>query len=103
MTPTSVTFVSAPPVGTAGNQPRPVSGSRTAKVLPCPGSESITSRPRWRLRSEEHTSELQSLMRKSYAVLCLKKKKKNTEYVNYKNHKEDHIIIRSIKHKHQRH
>src|SRR3546814_7689488 len=29
------------------------------------------------LRSEEHTSELQSLMRISYAVLCLKKKKKN--------------------------
>src|SRR3546814_4205448 len=28
------------------------------------------------LRSEEHTSELQSLMRISYAVLCLKKKKK---------------------------
>src|SRR3546814_10796429 len=27
------------------------------------------------LRSEEHTSELQSLMRISYAVLCLKKKK----------------------------
>src|SRR3546814_6912575 len=27
-------------------------------------------------RSEEHTSELQSLMRNSYAVLCLKKKKK---------------------------
>src|SRR3546814_3437460 len=30
------------------------------------------------LRSEEHTSELQSLMRISYAVFCLKKKKKNT-------------------------
>src|SRR3546814_2673501 len=29
-------------------------------------------------RSEEHTSELQSLMRKSYAVFCLKKKKHNT-------------------------
>src|SRR3546814_11308077 len=28
-------------------------------------------------RSEEHTSELQSLMRSSYAVFCLKKKKKN--------------------------
>src|SRR3546814_2957156 len=27
-------------------------------------------------RSEEHTSELQSLMRSSYAVFCLKKKKK---------------------------
>src|SRR3546814_1482002 len=30
------------------------------------------------LRSEEHTSELQSLMRNSYAVFCLKKKKKYT-------------------------
>src|SRR3546814_7934503 len=29
------------------------------------------------LRSEEHTSELQSLMRNSYAVFCLKKKKNN--------------------------
>src|SRR3546814_2279365 len=29
------------------------------------------------LRSEEHTSELQSLMRTSYAVFCLKKKKTN--------------------------
>src|SRR3546814_7431416 len=30
-------------------------------------------------RSEEHTSELQSLMRISYAVFCLKKKKKKTD------------------------
>src|SRR3546814_5571888 len=30
------------------------------------------------LRSEEHTSELQSLMRISYAVFCLKKKKNHT-------------------------
>src|SRR3546814_8775758 len=30
-----------------------------------------------RLRSEEHTSELQSLMRTSYAVFCLKKKQKS--------------------------
>src|SRR3546814_4189697 len=30
-------------------------------------------------RSEEHTSELQSLMRLSYAVFCLKKKKKKNE------------------------
>src|SRR3546814_4877569 len=28
----------------------------------------------WHLRSEEHTSELQSIMRTSYAVYCLKKK-----------------------------
>src|SRR3546814_9858954 len=34
---------------------------------------------RWRWRSEEHTSELQSLMRNSYAVFCLKKKNINTK------------------------
>src|SRR3546814_1241735 len=33
-----------------------------------------------RSRSEEHTSELQSLMRISYAVFCLKKKIKHTKY-----------------------
>src|SRR3546814_11485646 len=38
-------------------------------------------------RSEEHTSELQSLMRISYAVFCLKKKKTKT-----KNHKDDKDI-----------
>src|SRR3546814_8306855 len=36
------------------------------------------------LRSEEHTSELQSLMRISYAVFCLKKKKQNTSQNKYK-------------------
>src|SRR3546814_5552801 len=39
----------------------------------------IFSRP---LRSEEHTSELQSLMRISYAVFCLKKKKYNNTKKN---------------------
>src|SRR3546814_4982052 len=34
------------------------------------------------MRSEEHTSELQSLMRISYAVFCLKKKKKPTNTTN---------------------
>src|SRR3546814_9488884 len=34
-------------------------------------------------RSEEHTSELQSLMRISYAVFCLKKKKTNKSHTNY--------------------
>src|SRR3546814_7573808 len=36
---------------------------------------------RWSTRSEEHTSELQSLMRISYAVFCLKKKKKNQDTI----------------------
>src|SRR3546814_2180125 len=35
-------------------------------------------------RSEEHTSELQSLMRISYAVFCLKKKKHTTNNTNTK-------------------
>src|SRR3546814_2287907 len=48
-----------------------LSGPRTSTTT-MPGS-----------RSEEHTSELQSLMRISYAVFCLKKKKKtNNTYHN---------------------
>src|SRR3546814_7848796 len=48
-----------------------------ARKLSCErmGSSQKT-RSMLRLRSEEHTSELQSLMRISYAVFCLKKKKK---------------------------
>src|SRR3546814_6214631 len=44
-------------------------------------------------RSEEHTSELQSLMRISYAVFCLKKKKKNeTNNIALDNKRKDHNI-----------
>src|SRR3546814_5698838 len=35
-----------------------------------------------KFRSEEHTSELQSLMRTSYAVFCLKKKKRVTKHTS---------------------
>src|SRR3546814_6180189 len=63
--------------------PRPVCDVRTgpsfspAKMSRClvDGSRSMIAR-RSAKRSEEHTSELQSLMRISYAVFCLKKKKK---------------------------
>src|SRR3546814_5741494 len=41
--------------------------------------EPLMHRLEQRLRSEEHTSELQSLMRISYAVFCLKKKKQPTK------------------------
>src|SRR3546814_6359684 len=44
-------------------------------------------------RSEEHTSELQSLMRISYAVFCLKKKKRTnrrTVRTKHKHHKTSH-------------
>src|SRR3546814_3134495 len=56
--------------GRAGRRGRP--GQRLRQmVMPSP-TASIT-------RSEEHTSELQSLMRISYAVFCLKKKKQITQ------------------------
>src|SRR3546814_5728428 len=41
------------------------------------GSADFKKGSRLENRSEEHTSELQSLMRISYAVLCLKKKRNN--------------------------
>src|SRR3546814_8098778 len=47
------------------------------------------------IRSEEHTSELQSLMRISYAVFCLKKKKKPTTIQHYTVYEilRTHIIL----------
>src|SRR3546814_7847228 len=39
------------------------------------------------IRSEEHTSELQSLMRISYAVFCLKKKQNNNNTTTYNHNK----------------
>src|SRR3546814_6519842 len=50
-------------------------------------------------RSEEHTSELQSLMRISYAVFCLKKKKKKMQETqqnttNHKNKKNNNNNVR---------
>src|SRR3546814_2023753 len=41
------------------------------------------------LRSEEHTSELQSLMRISYAVFCLKKKKHANSTTDYHHHQQN--------------
>src|SRR3546814_5623178 len=55
----------------------PVTAAARLFASPGPIYEFETARPGfWRLerRSEEHTSELQSLMRISYAVFCLKKK-----------------------------
>src|SRR3546814_7232824 len=50
---------------------RPSRSRCAAPILALPGGGSV------RARSEEHTSELQSLMRISYAVFCLKKNKQN--------------------------
>src|SRR3546814_10325360 len=47
----------------------------TAAVIPVAMLMTLTGMLQTRTKSEEHTSELQSLMRISYAVFCLKKKK----------------------------
>src|SRR3546814_3976989 len=50
-------------------------GHVVAPGLPGIGARADPAQLRRQARSEEHTSELQSLMRISYAVFCLKKKK----------------------------
>src|SRR3546814_9095346 len=55
------------------------SARRISTHIRLPGSRSLrVLAPALRSRSEEHTSELQSLMRISYAVFCLKKKNYTT-------------------------
>src|SRR3546814_10473597 len=57
------------------------------------GQRRIGRHEHGRKRSEEHTSELQSLMRISYAVFCLKKKKKTRTNTKTKsNHRRTNII-----------
>src|SRR3546814_13021114 len=56
------------PADTAGPSPEALKSALTAPA----GKEKLNF-PENRLRSEEHTSELQSLMRSSYAVFCLKR------------------------------
>src|SRR3546814_8798639 len=54
-----------------------------------PGNGAIMAAPVsvcHQVRSEEHTSELQSLMRNSYAVFCLKKKKTERRIITKKEH-----------------
>src|SRR3546814_8766507 len=70
-------------IGDAGAERGQQHGQRKAGERPpdrcCPARASgwrlVPSGNGWLQRSEEHTSELQSLMRISYAVFCLKKKK----------------------------
>src|SRR3546814_16416533 len=51
--------------------------ARLYRLSPQHGTARQRARVDGRRRSEEHTSELQSLMRISYAVFCLKKTKRN--------------------------
>src|SRR3546814_4133345 len=83
--PYTTLFRSPPPASLTNKSPR-----SPPKQMPTTGSRATSCGPRWaRLastaspRSEEHTSELQSLMRISYAVFCLKKKNihKKIQYI----------------------
>src|SRR3546814_1460393 len=65
--------------GAAGRTPR-----KEAAASQLTSSQPIAATPATK-RSEEHTSELQSLMRNSYAVYCLKNKHRT------KHHKTEHI------------
>src|SRR3546814_1289665 len=64
------------PAGEVGQKPSPIRLQRAADTqvhgLIHAAEPSVDQKVR---RSEEHTSELQSLMRSSYAVFCLQKKK----------------------------
>src|SRR3546814_7324481 len=88
------------PAGLLGNRGRPVGEVAGERLKAGPGQQVDVLRHPARpaalvdhlheahqplvaiLRSEEHTSELQSLMRISYAVFCLKKTKQTTTTVN---------------------
>src|SRR3546814_10758991 len=80
-----------------------ISVTSTAEHAPTPISNSSIGRgPRLRppIRSEEHTSELQSLMRSSYAVFCLKKKKKQqlniTSHMTYLRRRNRSVIYKLL-------
>src|SRR3546814_10719721 len=66
----------------------------SARYGNCPASRIIRyQRGELTFRSEEHTSELQSLMRISYAVFCLKKKKKKKTTAHTTIHNTQHITM----------
>src|SRR3546814_4328125 len=67
-------FVSVPP----GVMNAPL----TVRAI-APGTYVYTLMPASLVRSEEHTSELQSLMRITYAVFCLKKKKHHNTHLRH--------------------
>src|SRR3546814_5923101 len=78
--------------------------ARATSTEPTGGSACLQSTPQIARRSEEHTSELQSLMRISYAVFCLKKKKIDHKQMTQTDHQlitntsQNHHPSHQIKH-----
>src|SRR3546814_6584244 len=89
------------------SMPADWASERTMGLSMAPGATALTRMPYWpfsiaadddsattaRLRSEEHTSELQSLMRISYAVFCLKKKKNQQKEMTTKSIQSSTILM----------
>src|SRR3546814_10849232 len=75
----------AAPAASGRDQPRSARFQRDERRARLPGPDRTQGQAA-RPRSEEHTSELQSLMRISYAVFCLKKKKKKHSVNDHKKH-----------------
>src|SRR3546814_7273089 len=65
----------------AGQEPGSVAGARCCRAA----TQDRLALGQRAQRSEEHTSELQSLMRISYAVFCLKKKNTKNHQINHEN------------------
>src|SRR3546814_10174910 len=86
----AVTFL---PIGMCRNSLGPCAlecGPSTPVIMNCAPGNFSPSMPMNGIRSEEHTSELQSLMRISYAVFCLKKKRKYSKVEIYNELQEKH-------------
>src|SRR3546814_7408990 len=77
--------------------------SRRGKRTSTGADRSVVQTPPTPTRSEEHTSELPSLMRISYAVFCLKKKQimQNIHTKSTTDHKKEHTQL-NIKRRHQK-
>src|SRR3546814_6119000 len=84
----TASFTSPPPSTRAPSSSASRQTALAFQSVPVPASSSRSA------RSEEHTSELQSLMRHSYAVFCLKKKPTNNQQQNQPNHLTPHYTLK---------
>src|SRR3546814_4560247 len=69
----------------AGGQAEPEGDMSLARAAGTERDDILAPLDPFATRSEEHTSELQSLMRISYAVFCLKKKKRQKQITQHHN------------------
>src|SRR3546814_10331592 len=80
------------PMSPVATKPKKTSRNWSTSCATPPNSSAWADAFRAACRSEEHTSELQSLMRISYAVFCLKKKKPTIYQINTNNIRQKEII-----------